>query len=547
VNNLIGFTTDPVALHSSRYSTDVAKRLAIPILHVRGEDPEAVARAGALAHAYRAQFQTDVVVDLIGYRRYGHSEIDDPTVTQPLLYRKLKSWPDLWHAYAARIGVSADECAAIEREINAGLAQELERGRAAEKRPLIRKLPEHWAPYTGGRYDPSLEIDTGVEADRLGEIAARITTAPEGFAVHPKVAKGLAERREMGAGRKPIDWGTAEALAFGSLLWDGMLVRLSGQDSRRGTFNHRHAVLFDHETGAEHIPLRHLHERQGRFDVYNSPLSEACALGFEYGFSRDYPDALVIWEAQFGDFVNGAQIIIDQFITAAEDKWRLLSGLVMLLPHGYEGQGPEHSSARFERFLQLAGRDNIQVCQPTTSAQHFHLLRRQALRAWRKPLVVLTPKGMLRAAAAFSPRDAFTAGRFEPVIGDGEASDVDRVLICSGRIAYDLRAARKKRQDMRAAIVRLEQLVPFPDAALRAEIDRFPGAREVVWVQDEPANMGALSFVRPRLDRVAGERRVATVKRPESASPATGSSKAHAIEQQALLDAAFARVGAGAR
>jgi 2-oxoglutarate dehydrogenase E1 component len=543
VNNLIGFTTAPESLHSSRYATDVAKRLEVPILHVNGEEPLAVVRAAAIAIDYRAQFGTDVVIDLICYRRYGHSEVDDPTITQPELYRQIKERPLLWRSFGATIGVTAAELDALEERIRARLTAQLASARAAKERPVNRTLPDYWAPYRGGRYDASLEVATAVPAERLAEIARVIASTPEGFHVHPKVAKGLAERVEMGEGRKPVDWGMAELLAFGSLLWDGIAVRLAGEDSRRGTFNQRHAVLFDYESGAEHTPLQHLHAQQGRFDVYDTALSEAAALGFEYGFSREFPDGLALWEAQFGDFVNGAQVIIDQFLAAGEDKWQLLSGLVLLLPHGYEGQGPEHSSARFERFLQLAGEDNIQVCQPGTAAQYFHLLRRQVLRVWRKPLVVLTPKGMLRVAAAASPIGNLAHGGFETVCiaADADAGNADRILVCSGRVAHDLRAERDRAADARTAILALDQLVPFPDRELRAAITRYDAARELVWVQEEPANMGALSFVRPRLERIADGRRFTMVKRPESASPATGSHKAHDIEQQALLQAALAR------
>jgi 2-oxoglutarate dehydrogenase E1 component len=320
-----------------------------------------------------------------------------------------------------------------------------------------------------------------------------------------------------------------------------MLVRLTGQDVRRGTFNQRHAVLFDQRTGGEHLALQHLHARQGAFEIYDSPLSEAAVLGFEYGFSRDWPDGLVCWEAQFGDFANGAQIVFDQFVSAAEDKWDLLSGLVILLPHGYEGQGPEHSSARPERVLQLAGEDNMIVCQPSSAAQHFHLLRRQALRKWRKPLVVLTPKGMLRAASAASPVETLAQGRFFNILpDDADPQAVDRILVCSGKIVHELRAERTKRAASRAAILTLEQLYPFPEAELIAELQRYPGAERIVWVQDEPANMGRLSYVRPILQRLAGTKHVTTVKRSPSASPATGSSKAHALEQTALLELAFA-------
>jgi 2-oxoglutarate dehydrogenase E1 component len=538
IDNRIGFTTEAPALHSSRFATAVARSLDVPIFHVNGQDPEAVCRVAAIAADWRSEFRTDAVVDVIGFRRYGHSEVDDPTTTQPLLYRKIGSLPMLWRSYGERIGAAPAELDALEREIHGVLEAELQRGRGMTSLPPLRRLPAWWDGFAGGRYDPSQEVDTAVPAATIERIAAAIAEAPAGFHLHDKVARGLAQRRETGRGERPVDWGMAEALAFGSLLLEGTLVRLAGQDSRRGTFNHRHAVLFDAETGEEHIPLRHLAPGQARFDAYDTTLSEAAALGFEYGFSRDYPDALVCWEAQFGDFANGAQIIIDQFLAAGEDKWGLLSGLVLLLPHGYEGQGPEHSSARVERFLALAAEDNLQICQPTTAAQYFHLLRRQARRRWRKPLVVFTPKGMLRAPAACSPRADLTAGRFRPVLPADE-DDAARLLLCSGKIAHDLRREKGRRGDRRTGIARLEQLYPFPEAELRAEIDRHPRARKIVWVQEEPANMGALPFVRPLLERLAGNRHVTSVKRSASASPATGSARAHAIEQAALLDLAF--------
>jgi 2-oxoglutarate dehydrogenase E1 component len=542
VNNLIGFTTSPRALHGSRYATDVAKRLPIPILHVNGEDPEAVARVGRIAAEYRARFASDVVVDLIGYRRYGHSELDDPTTTHPLLYRRIAERPALWEAYAERVGMSEADRARLEAGIVERLTAARDEGARRKGTPSFRTLPDYWAPYRGGRYRRAEEIDTGVPAERLRTISERIATPPPGFTPHPKVAKLLDERREMGAGGRDVDWGMAEALAFGSLLLEGTRVRLAGEDSRRGTFNHRHAVLIDHATGREHLPLAALDPAQAPFAVYDTPLSEAAALGFEYGYSRDYPEALVCWEAQFGDFVNGAQVIIDQFVAASEDKWALLSGLVLLLPHGFEGQGPEHSSARPERFLQLAGEDNLQICQPSTAAQHFHLLRRQARRPWRKPLVVLTPKGLLRAPDAASPLETFTTGRFRPVLDDPVAG-AERLLLCSGKIAHELRAERKQRGRSRVSILVLEQLYPFPEVELAAALDHHPAAREIVWVQEEPANMGALAFVRPRLQALVGNRHVTTVKRAESASPATGSFEAHRLEQARLLELAFAPRG----
>ena len=540
-NNLIGFTAPPEALHSSRYASDIAKRLPIPIFHVNAESPDDVTRIGQISIDYRSEFKSDVVIDLIGYRRTGHNEVDDPTTTSPVLYEKIKAHPKVYQTYAEQLGVSKDELTKLEQKVIEHLRSEHDRGRSMTKQEPFAQLPDYWANYVGGAYDPSLEVPTAVPASRIEEITERLMAYPKDFNIHPKIEKGYEQRREMASGKKPVDWGMAEALAFGSLLWDGTPVRVIGQDSRRATFNQRQAVFYDIKNGKEHIPLANLHSKQGRFDIFDSSLSEAAALGFEYGYSRDYPEALVCWEAQFGDFVNGAQIIIDQFLTAGEDKWNLLSGVTLLLPHGYEGGGPEHSSARIERFLQLAAEDNIQVCNPSTAGQYFHLLRRQALRKWRKPLVVMTPKSILRLPAACSDISELTNGSFRPVLEDSDVfANATRVLVCSGKIAHELRAERKKLDIQDTAIITLEQLYPFPAEELAQAIAKYPEAATVVWVQEEPANMGALAFVRPLLEELAGGRPVTTVRRAESASPATGSAKAHAIEQEALLKFAFA-------
>jgi 2-oxoglutarate dehydrogenase E1 component len=536
VNNLIGFTTIPRDSHSSRFSSDLAKRLPIPVFHVNAEDPEAVTRVGRMAIEYRYAFGTPVVVDLIGYRRHGHSEVDDPTITQPLRYRKIEAHPPLWQIYAEKIGVEAQPMVdRVRAELDVAQKSALE----LEKNPPMRKLPPYWDPYRGGRYDASLEVNTGVAQEELAVVGEALTRYPDGFHIHPKVKKLLEQRLEMAQGKRPIDYGMAEALAFGTLLKQRVPVRLSGQDSRRGTFNQRHAALIDIETEEEYVPLQHVGHGEAWFEAINSTLSEASVLGFEYGFSRDFPEALVLWEAQFGDFANGAQIVIDQFISAGEDKWNLLSGVVLLLPHGYEGQGPEHSSARLERFLQLAARDNIQICQPSTAAQYFHLLRRQALRAWRKPLVVFTPKSMLRNPVASSSLAHLTAPRFQNVIPDAGDGSAKRVLLCTGKIGHELAAERKRRKDTSTAIIFLEQLYPFPEAELASEMDRHANARDFVWVQEEPANMGALAFLLPRLERLARGRGVLSIKRSASASPATGSHKAHEMEQHTLLTLAF--------
>lgn len=541
INNLIGFTAVPESFNSTRYCTDVAKRLPIPIFHVNGEKPDAVMQVSKLAMDYRSEFSSDVVLDLIGYRRYGHSEIDDPTLTLPLLYDRIAEHPWLYEAYAKEIGLSDDELKKLEADTVAYYDSELEKGRAITKHPSLATFPEYWETYVGEAWHPEMEVNTAISAEQAEQIAQSITTFPESFNLHHKLKRGFDQRLQMGQGKKPIDWGMAEQLAFGSLLLEGTPVRITGQDSCRGTFSHRQAVVVDTQTGERYFPLNHLAKEQGEFEVYDSMLSEAAALGFEYGFSRDYPEALVLWEAQFGDFANGGQIIIDQFITAAEDKWQLLSGLVLLLPHGYEGQGPEHSSARVERFLQLAGEENIQVVYPSTAAQYFHVLRRQALRKWRKPLVIFTPKSMLRTPAAASLLERITNDKFHLVLGDTEeVQNPYRLLLCSGKIVHELRAARKKQGKDDVVIASLEQLYPFPEQDIRALIGSYPSLKSIVWVQEEPANMGALSFVRPLLERLSGGIRVSTVRRSTSASPATGSPKAHAMEQDALLRLAFA-------
>jgi 2-oxoglutarate dehydrogenase E1 component len=536
VNNLIGFTTGSRELHTSRFSADLAHRLPIPILHVNSGDPDAVARAGRMALEYRYEFGSSAVVDLIGYRRHGHSEVDDPTITQPIRYKKIQSRPPLWEIYARKFGLNPEH-SAEEIRLEYGAAQK--RAEEIDKNPMMRTMPPYWDTYVGGRYDSSLEVDTGISPSEIQSLSKALTSYPDDFHIHPKVKKLLEQRAEMGSGQRPVDYGMAEALAFGSLLRRGIPIRLSGQDSRRGTFNQRHSALIDTETEADYVPLARLGAGAAHFVACNSPLSEASILGFEYGYSRDYPEALVLWEAQFGDFANGAQVIIDQFIVAGEDKWGLLSGLVMLLPHGYEGQGPEHSSARIERYLQLAARDNIQICQPSTAAQYFHMLRRQALRAWRKPLIVFTPKSMLRQPAASSPLIDFSRQRFLNVIPEQEIAAAKRILICSGKIGHELMDERKRRRDCETAIIFLEQIYPFPESELADAIGKHPGSREILWVQEEPANMGALTFVLPIIERIAHGIPVRTVKRSGCGSPATGSHKAHQVEQKTLLSLSF--------
>ncbi|MCU1223109.1 MAG: 2-oxoglutarate dehydrogenase, subunit [Edaphobacter sp.] len=536
VNNLLGFTALPEESNSSRFSTDIAKRLPIPIFHVNAEDPDAVVRVAAIATEYRQRFHSDIVVDLVGYRKHGHSEVDDPTVTQPRRYAIIKDRPALFQIYAKSIGVDpAKEVQEIQQEF----LDDQKVATKADHKPRLAELPEYWDPYKGGELQPEDDVPTGLPGERINELAIGLTNYPKGFNIHPKVKKLFEQRLEMGAGSRPFDYGMAELVAFASLLEAGIPVRLTGQDSQRGTFNQRHAVIVDTETEVRYIPLAHLGPKQAKFEVYNSLLSEAAVLGFEYGFSRDFPEALVLWEAQFGDFANGAQIIMDQFIAAGEAKWGLLSGVVMLLPHGYEGQGPEHSSARIERYLQLAANDNIQICQPSNAAQYFQLLRRQALRPWRKPLVVFTPKSMLRHPDASSTLAEFSRERFLNVLPDNDVQNPRRLLICSGKIGHNLRVEREKRKDMSVGIIFVEQLYPWPEEELQAALDQHPGAQDIVWVQEEPANMGAFSYVMPHLRRMAGDRAVLSVKRSASATPATGSAKAHEIEEKTLIDLAL--------
>ena len=538
VNNLIGFTTRPAQEHSSRYASSLARRQSVPIFHVNAEDPDAVVRVGRLAAEYRAKFHSDVVVDLIGYRRHGHSEVDDPTITQPRLYERIRNHAPLWKLYAERTGIDA---APIAEAVKKEYEEEQRKAAKLTKTPLLRKLPAYWAPYNYGKYNPAFEVDTGLGRQKLAEIADGLVRTPAGFHVHPKIVKLHEQRSEMGHGKRPIDFGFAELLAYGSLVLEGNPVRLTGQDSQRGTFNQRHAVLVDNQTEQEYLPLAHLSPNQTFCEVHNSSLSEAACLGFEYGFSRDYPEGLILWEAQFGDFVNGAQVIVDQFISASEDKWGLPTGVVLLLPHGYEGQGPEHSSARIERFMQLAAEGNMNICQPSSAAQYFHLLRRQARRLWRKPLIVFTPKSMLRHPEAASTLEEFERPRFLPLVPDKEVTEAQSILIASGKVGHELRAERRRRKDTSTAILFLDQLYPMPKDEIAAAIDAHPSAREIVWVQEEPANMGALFYVLPRLERIAQAKniRVRSVKRSASASPATGSAKAHELEQKTLITLAF--------
>ena len=550
VNNQVGFTASPAEQRSTPYCTDVAKMLECPIWHVNGEDLDALARVVEIASEYRAQFASDVVIDMYCYRKYGHNEADEPSFTQPVMYEAIKRKASPVEVYARRLVedgvVSPDGVTEMTRQRVAELEGELEAARASRLRPDAPSMTAMWRGYRGGILEQPEDTDTRVPRAVLEHIAASMAELPPGFTAHPKIERLLEQRAQMGKGERPIDWGMAELLAYGSLLHQKINVRMSGQDCSRGTFSHRHAIITDVKTGREHLVLGQLHVEQGLCRIFDSPLSEAGVLGFEFGYSLDYPDALVVWEAQFGDFANGAQVIIDQFIIASEDKWKRLSGIVLLLPHGYEGQGPEHSSARLERYLQSCAEHNIQVAQPTTPAQMFHLLRSQVLCPVRKPLIVMTPKSLLRLPAAASSLDELASGRYRRVLADelADPAKVTRVVLCTGKIYYELADERARRADPATAIVRLETLYPWwPHLVAAATTELYPKLTEVMWVQDEPSNMGAAQFVAPRLQALVAGRGIKfeLISRAESASPATGSHKAHVIEQQEILGKAFNR------
>ncbi|MGB9112625.1 MAG: multifunctional oxoglutarate decarboxylase/oxoglutarate dehydrogenase thiamine pyrophosphate-binding subunit/dihydrolipoyllysine-residue succinyltransferase subunit [Acidimicrobiales bacterium] len=559
INNQLGFTTPPQAARSSVYPTDVAKMVQAPIFHVNGDDPEACVRVARLAFAFHQAFHKDVVIDLVCYRRHGHNEGDDPSYTQPLMYKKIDEHPSVRTLYTQMLvergDITEEDAEHVEADFNARLQVALDETRSTAP-PKVESLPERFATIR-----VPLSLPTGVDRGVLGAIAQRMWTTPTGFTVHPKLVRQIEQRKTMWEAGE-VDWSLAEALALGSLLVEGTDVRLTGQDTRRGTFSQRHSVLVDYETGEEFVPLENLGDdvgglapvapadRLGRLFVRDSLLSEYAALGFEYGYSVEAPNALVCWEAQFGDFANGAQIIIDNFIVAAEEKWGQKSGLVLLLPHGYEGQGAEHSSARIERFLTLAADGNITVAQPTTAAQYFHLLRAQVRRDERKPLVVMTPKSLLRSRFARSAADRLFSGGFAEVLDDVERGErfapesVSRVVLCSGRIAQDAYARRDallgRGEVDPTAIVRVEQLYPWPDEQLNDVLRGYPALREVVWLQDEPKNMGAWSFVHERLHKALRHAyELRHVSRAASGSPATGSHMIHELELDKLLDKAL--------
>ncbi len=558
VNNQLGYTTCPEDGRSSIYPTAVAQMLDIPIFHVNGDDPEACVHVMRLATEYRQQFQSDVVVDLVCYRRYGHNEGDEPSYTQPLMYEQIRSHAPVGRVYAEELEKKGRLSAADAQAIREEAKQHFQSAylRAKEKSQLADPSANEgvWKGFRGGPEKGVQEVATAISRERAASLLLHLSRVPEGFTPLRQMSKILERRGQMARGDLPLDWGSAENLTYASLLTEKVHVRLTGQDTERGTFGHRNAVLHDARTGATYTALTNIEPGQALFEVYNSPLSETGCIGYEFGYSLDYPDALVLWEAQFGDFANVAQVIIDQFIVAAETKWRRLSGLVLLLPHGYEGAGPEHSSARLERFLDMAAEDNIQVSQPTTAAQLFHLLRRQALLGWRKPLVVMTPKSLLRREEAASPLEAFTEGGWQRVVPDPEATDpasVTRLLLCSGKVAFDLMAHRTQTPDPSVAIARVEQLYPVPRAQLEAQVKRYPALRELIWVQEEPRNMGAWRFMRSHLAELAETAAqpvsVRYVGRAESPSPATGFLKTHELEQHQLVEEAFARGTANGR
>jgi 2-oxoglutarate dehydrogenase E1 component len=549
VNNQVGFTTDPNQGRSTVYCTDVARMLQIPILHVNGERPEAVAQVVKLAMEFRREFSKDVVIDMYCYRRYGHNEGDEPAFTQPLLYQTIRARKSVREGYLENLTelgeVTREEADRIAIERRSLLEEDLTAARSEDYQTVDICAGEgFWVDYQGGRDKDVADVDTRVPRASLVDWLRIQARVPPNFHPHPKIERILATRLEMAEGQKPLDWAAAESLAFASIISEGHRVRLIGQDSQRGTFSHRHAVLHDVQTGERFVPLKEIPKERWMFEAHNSPLTEVGVVGFEYGYSLDYPDALLMWEAQFGDFANVAQVIIDQFITSGEDKWRRWSGLVMLLPHGFEGQGPEHSSARLERFLSAAAEDNIQVVNLTTPAQFFHALRRQVLRPIRKPLIVMSPKSLLRHPRAVSTLDDLAEGSFEHILADGHEeappSLVNRVLLTSGKIYYELLEERTRRNAHDVAIVRMEQYYPLRMDRLASALAPYRPDVPVVWVQEEPRNMGAWSFLFMRFaDRISGSHPFSCVSRPESASPATGSHAAHAFEQQRLMEEAF--------
>jgi 2-oxoglutarate dehydrogenase E1 component len=545
INNQVGFTTsNPHDTRSTIYSSDVAKMLEAPIFHVNADDPEAVVFVARLALKYRMKFRKDVVIDLVCYRRHGHNEADEPAATQPVMYRVIRQHPTARKLYADKLiadgMINESDATAMIEQYRTGLDEGRPQARASLGM-IGNKYTVDWTPY--GQVDWTERVQSGVEMRRLRSLGEKITSVPDGFSLHPRVAQIMLNRKKMLAGELALDWGCAETLAYAALIEDGFSVRISGQDSGRGTFFHRHAVMHDQNSDDCYIPLQHITDHQPRVQVIDSVLSEEAVMGFEYGYSTTEPNALVLWEAQYGDFANGAQVIIDQFISSGEAKWERFCGLVLFLPHGYEGAGPEHSSARLERFLQLCAEWNMQVCVPSTPAQMFHMLRRQMLQSFRKPLIVMTPKSLLRHEMSVSSLEDLTRGSFARIIDESDElspAQVRRIVFCSGKVYFDLLKARRKDAIRDVALVRIEQLYPFPSEEYEAILNRYSNAREVVWCQEEPQNQGAWYQIRHRLQEVLGARRqVLYAGRAPAAAPATGITKIHEAEQHALIDAAL--------
>ncbi len=553
INNQIGFTTsDPRDTRSSLYCTDVVKMNDAPVLQVNGDDPEAVILCMQLAAEYRHQFRRDVVVDIVCFRKLGHNEQDTPSLTQPLMYKKIAAHPGTRKLYGDKLVAQGVLPADGPDQMVKAFRAAMDEGRHTEDPVLTNfksKYAVDWAPFLGRKWTDA--ADTALPLAEIRRLSDRLTTVPEGFKLHPLVQKVLADRAAMGRGEIHVDWGMGESLAYASLVASGYAVRLSGEDCGRGTFTHRHAVLHDQnrerwDTGS-YIPLENIADGQARFTVIDSLLSEEAVLGFEYGYASAEPNTLTIWEAQFGDFVNGAQVVIDQFIASGEVKWGRVNGLTLMLPHGYEGQGPEHSSARLERFMQLAADNNMQICQPSSASQIFHLLRRQMVRQFRKPLIILTPKSLLRAKDATSPLSEFTKGEFLTVNPDPEStvvpSKVKRVICCSGKVYYDLTRKRAEKGADDVAILRISQLYPFPHKAFAAALKKYPNATEVVWCQDEPQNQGAWFFIQhPMHENMLEGQRLGYAGRAASASPAVGYAHLHQEQQKALIEQAFGKL-----
>ena len=545
VNNQIGFTTNTLDARSTLYCTEVAKLVQAPIFHVNGDDPDAVMYATRMAMEYRMKFRQDVVLDLVCYRRHGHNEADEPSITQPIMYSKIRNHKTPSEIYANTLIdqqlVSEQDVQDMIKNYRECLAKgKVVAGQIIDPNKALKTI--NWGPYLGGEWRE--KINSKVSAKRLVELAGILSQSPDDFTVHRKVQAILDDRVEMAKGNIPMDWGCAEMLAYATLLDQGYWVRLSGQDAGRGTFSHRHATLHDQKQARTHIPMQHnIAEHASNFLVINSLLSEEAVLGFEYGYSTTEPNALVIWEGQFGDFVNGAQVVIDQFISSGQPKWGRICNLVMYLPHGLEGQGPEHSSARLERFLQLCAHDNIQVCNPTTPAQMFHLLRRQMLRTFRRPLIIMTPKSLLRHKLSVSTRNDLAAGSFQPVIGevdDLDAANVHRVVLCTGKIYYDILEQRRLKKINNIAVVRLEQLYPLPDRELVQKMRQFPQAEEIAWCQEEPINQGPWYQIYYPLTRLLKQQqRLKYIGREESASPAVGYYQLHIQQQQHIVNMAL--------